>query len=755
MATFDELKQKLESSESYSGRREAVQALAQMANQRDRVVPLLKERLAVDDDHDIIEAIVEALEQMDALDDNVFGVLKDRISDSNSLVRHEVIRGLVKFQRRAREVVSLLKERLKTDESTYVLEEAVDVLKKLHALNSDEVISLLRRRLETDENPYVIRDMIKGLHQAGMTVEQMSRILARNPHFPKWSLHQWYDLWNSSVVRQVVEHTLRQRWWRLPIDFRRSFGPPWFWGKPWHHHCPECEMMWHHFVRLLERGGGRWQEAEWLIASMGRWWGSPRWHFARHDFEQLMSMRVEQNVIYEEQNVLRFRYLDAFATDRQGRPISEQALKDWGELLSTETEYDRVRDEISDLKRQQEDIIREAERQREGRALEPGEPLPQNLQGRWNEIAERLRRLEGDVEPGELQRLRRPLEEATEKLLPQLRERGVRFKVVEIEGVLGEYNFYERKVTLYPPMIELAADELSTQLHRSRQEVYDDLYTITEMHETAHATTHLGIDSNGRLWEQPEQGASELHELLAQFYTIQLIRRMKENRLEQVFLKLNERQPERYRYWQVLKDVPLEMVRDFLTGKRAGWFRWDLLTLAKKAAEIVGKAMPLLRTTMSQSGQFQAFVEGLRPILKRFEAASTRLELGEAAEAFIDHCEAQPFVHLLLQSALPRGLHSAVYRNLLLASTLVEGEPIKGSSLRLTVDQILAARTIALMQNDLVHRNTIVHHLRTVEELRALIEPEKVAEIILSQLPKEREKALEVVERLRKVIEQA
>jgi hypothetical protein len=706
MATFDELKQKLENSAWYE-RRDIVQKLARMENQRDRVVPLLKERLAVDDD--IIEEIVEALAQMDALDDDVFTVLKDRISDSKPQVRLGVIRGLAKFQPRAR----------------------------------DEVISLLRRRLEIDENPYVVRKMIIDLHQAGMTVEQMSRILARNPHFPKWSLREWYDLWHDSgIVRQVVEHTLRQRWWRMAADFRKGFDLPLFFVERCHH-CLRCEMMWHDFIRLLERGGGRRQEAEWLIASMGRWWGSPRWHFARHDFEQLMSLRVEQNVIYEEQNVLRFRYLDAFATDRQGRPISEQAPQDWGELLSTEAEFDRVRDEIADLKRQQEDIIREAERQREGRALEPGEPLPQNLQGRWNEIAERLRRLEGDVEPGELQRLRRLLEEATERLLPQLRERGVRFKVVEIEGVLGEYNFYERKVTLYPPMIELAADELSTQLHRSRQEVYDDLYTITEMHETAHATTHLGIDSNGRLWEQPEQGASELHELLAQFYTIQLIRQMKDDRLEQLFLKLNERQPERYRYWQVLKDVPLEMVRDFLTGKRAGWFRWDLLTLAKQAAEIVGKAMPLLRTTMSQSGQFQAFVEGLKPILKRFEAASTRLELGEAAAAFLDHCEAQPFVRSLLQSALPRGLHSAVYRKLLLTSTLVEGEPIKGPSLRLTIDQILDARTAALMQNDLVRRNEIVHRLRTIAELKQLtLSEDEYAEILLRQLPSEKSKII-------------
>lgn len=109
-------------------------------------------------------------------------------------------------------------------------------------------------------------------------------------------------------------------------------------------------------------------------------------------------------------------------------------------------------------------------------------------------------------------------------------------------------------------MIELCAHELAVVLHRKAQNVYDDLYTIVEMHETAHATTHLGLDANGTLWEHPEEGTSELHELLAQPYTIHLIQRLRERRLERLFLELNKKQPQRYCYWRCLEGVPLEMV---------------------------------------------------------------------------------------------------------------------------------------------------------------------------------------------------
>ena len=86
------------------------------------------------------------------------------------------------------------------------------------------------------------------------------------------------------------------------------------------------------------------------------------------------------------------------------------------------------------------------------------------------------------------------------------RERSVRFRAIEVEGVLGEYNLYERKVTLYPLMIELVAKDLASALGRQPESVHDDFYTITEMHETAHATTHLGMNADGTLWEHTEQG---------------------------------------------------------------------------------------------------------------------------------------------------------------------------------------------------------------------------------------------------------
>jgi hypothetical protein len=696
MPTFEELKAQLNSSD-WEERRDAAKALGSVTGEhREEAIRALKDRLYVENDYDVIKAIVKTLEQAKALD--------------------------------------------------------------------DEVVFLLRQRLGMEDRFYVIATIINVLHEkAGMTVEQMSRILSRNPHLLRWSLDDWHKLWHhGGVVRQVMEHTLYQCWWRLPPDFRKHwrFGLHNLWS--WFSHCPECcSLVRELIIEAFLRGDS---EVEWLIATMRRWWGSPWWYFARHDFEALMSLRVEQSVTYEEQNVLRFRYLDAFATDHQGRPLRDwirQFQQNWDELLQIEEQFDRVRDEISNLHRQQEEIIREAERRHEGEwRWERGEPprLPQDLQRRWDEVAERLRRLEGDEEPGELQRLHRALEEASQRLMPHLRERSVRFRVIEVEGVLGEYNFYERKVTLYPLMIELVAKDLAPALGRSTEDVYDDLYTITEMHETSHAATHLGIDSDGTLWEHPEQGTSELHETLAQFYTFQLLRSLKESHLEQVFLELNKRQPERYRFWQVLQGVPLELARQFLIDKRAGRFQRDLLSLAQEAAKVVGRAMPLLRTVLS-GREFRAFEDGLKVIIGKMKAAGTRWELSKAASEFLDFCEQYPFVHSLLEHAFPQGFPSPVQRQLLLASSLVEGEPIKASTLRLTIDQIKNACVAALMQNDLIVRNEIIHGLRAALELQELVQPgvtklEEIIRIIQSQLPSEREEALRIIDQLRNWVEQ-
>ncbi len=694
MADLQELIKQLQSG-SWSERWDAARRLALAApEERDEAVRALQERLAVEGDGDVIGAIVGALLQLGASEQEVYDLLARRLSDKSWSVRRGVVWGLTELQ------------------DPQIRRAAIKTLKK---------------RLAVEGNDNVIEAIVEALHDLGIGVEEMSRILSRNPNFssPYWWYHvRWHCV---GIFGQVIERLLHRRWWRLPAGVRKHFDSL-LWHEPWR--CPECRRIWDELLHLLERHGLGSREAERFIAT---WWGSPRWHFARSDFESLMSLRVEQSVIYEEQNILRFHFLNAFATDRQGRPIREwvrEFQEDWDRILETEEAFDRLRDEISKLRRQLDEILAEAERRREGRPLEPGERLPEDLQGRWNEITGLLHRLEGDVEePGELQRHRRPLEEATERLLPILRERGVRFQVIEVEGVLGEYNFFERKVTLYPPMIELTALDLASELGRPPEEVYDDLYTITEMHETAHATAHLGIDSDGLIWEHPQDGTSELHELLAQFYTIQLIRQLKMHDLEQVFLKLNEKQPERYRYWRVLEGVSLEKVRAFLTGQRTGLFRTEWLGKAKgespffalstDATAIVSKAMPLIRSVLSET-EFLNFAQRLDSALEEVEGAETRWELAEALENLLTVYESHPYILALLRMTLPFGWPTAEDRKLLLADLLVEGEPLQTPSLRLTMEQIRAARMAVLMQNDLVRRNTIIHQLRTAPELEKL-----------------------------------
>jgi len=513
-------------------------------------------------------------------------------------------------------------------------------------------------------------------------------------------------------------------------------------------------MLWHRLERLLEgRGRGR-DEAEWLIAAMGRWWGSPRWRFARHDFEALMSLRVEQNVTYEEVNTLRFCFLDTFATDRQERPIggwAQESLQrfqqDWGNLLRAEEAFDRVRDEISDLHRQQEEILQEAERRTEGEwHWEGGEPprLPEDLQGRWREIAERLRRLEGDEEPGELQRLRRPLEEATERLMPSLRERGVRFRFIEVEGVLGEYNFFERKVTLYPPMIELCAGELADALQRPSNEVFDDLYTITEMHETAHATAHLGLDSNDRPWQKLADSTPALHETIAQFYTFSLLERLEDRPLLDVFLKLNDKQPEPYTFWRYLQGIPLERVRVFLRYQREGHWRDDILTYAAQVADVLRHSAELLKGSLPDV-QWQAFDQGLQAIKERFARAGTLKDLCEAADALIAHCEAQPLVWTIIQATvgrhlppLPRRVPSPPgprrpgggppptrwERGLLMVAALCrDGRRVTGPTLRLSVEELRRRPEVSLTASALRPRDVVLEQLTLLAELRALASP--------------------------------
>jgi HEAT repeat protein len=121
MPTFEELKAQLNNSD-WKERRNAAKALGSVTGEhREEAIRALKDRLCVDDDHDIIKVIVETLEQTKALDDEVFEILRNRISEDSVFVRRAVIECLSKFQEHFQEVVPLLKQRLEVENERYVI----------------------------------------------------------------------------------------------------------------------------------------------------------------------------------------------------------------------------------------------------------------------------------------------------------------------------------------------------------------------------------------------------------------------------------------------------------------------------------------------------------------------------------------------------------------------------------------------------------------------------------------------------------
>ena len=698
----------------------------------------------VEPDEDCIYAIVATLIGNGGFDDKSFVALNSRLEEKFPKV-------LIKLARNAELLPSVYYIKIKP-----------------------VLVEYLSEQLSLADDIDITYELVEVLRRLNVTVERMVKLLQTNPKFPSmlpelaWRSNHWGS--NDPVLLEVVSGAAQGIWWRL---WPRKRKDQWWLSL---YNGPVVDFEWHMFFdefRSIFRFGEPvhpWRWTEEAALHLARALGSLRWRFAFPDFEKLMSLRVEANVIHEEVDTLRFRFLDAFGTDHEGRPISEwlrhrrSNRPEWlDSLLATENRFDDLRDEVANLRRRREEILKEAEKRWEGNHLrwsDEGHPeLPEDLQGEWRGIAQRLRELEGSIEePGELGRIRQELEKETREILPSLKGKGVRFRIVEVEGVLGEYDFVERKITLYTPMIELVADELAKSLGKPQREVQDGLASLVEMHETAHAVTHLGIDSNETLWAHPEQGSSELHEMLAQFYTRQLIRQIGDRHLEKIFLSLNQQQPERYKYWKYLEGVPLELVRVFLLTRRsqiggaqsAGMLHGfcDLLSLTEEAVQCVQKAMPLIASRMS--GQdLVAFKEGFVSLLGQIEKAQGRSLLYESLANLLGFLERWPIVRTLLQSFLPGGIPSASQRILLVADALTrEGGALPGSKLRLDVDQMRHAQTAMLFESELIRRNQMIEGLRFAEELHVVSLGDRVNNL-LAQLPSDYAEAERVLESLR------
>jgi hypothetical protein len=619
------------------------------------------------------------------------------------------------------DVVAALILRICEDSSYDVRSAAAESLVKLAPLGVEAIIPPLVRavrrfptsddclqsliRLAGEHAPHYVLAAFRGIPPSSRTdfMRQLFWICGRGElHAPAVLRHIWWHL--SASERQALEGYFYDRWfhdWLFHLRF---------------------EMLYERFRDLIRRA----RSEEEALARLRQAIGFPclRAFFNLTSMEDLTALRMDDLVGYEEVNVLRFAALMELATTRDGASL-EQVINEVSQsgeaarlLLEREAECDRLREEIALLRRRLRELLEEearllgeVEREERGRSLEDVEA---EIRQTGEEIEALNRRLDGEGEVP-LATLRR----ATERLLPVLRERGVTFRRLVIEGVLGEYDFVERKVTLYPPMIELAAQDLlpTAPSFSSVEELTAVLSTVVDIHETAHANLHLGKDSDGRQWVDPRQGSVALHEGLAQFYTLALIKQVGDKKLEEAFKALSAKQPEEYTLWSVLEPCSLESVRQFVLAQRSGQRLTTIFEVAAEASQAVAANREWLRKRTGE-GAWQAFIARLERIVPELEAAKSPLQFASACNELLEACDSLPAVRQLLDAILWNRFPSEQDRCLLQMAAICQKPPDPDAYSRTTLRAIsmkAAMMEVVLSPEEVGIRQDIRKAIETVK----------------------------------------
>lgn len=139
-----------------------------------------------------------------------------------------------------------------------------------------------------------------------------------------------------------------------------------------------------------------------------------------------------------------------------------------------------------------------------------------------------------------------------------------------ITGLLGDYHSTSGKVVLYNKAIELCADKLGL---RPRH-----VGSVTLIHETVHALTHVGRDLDGHMWrdfhlpaaEDPLFEPSPFHEAIAQYFTHRHLLDLHDPALLHAFETISARSTSVYRAWERLRHVAAEDVRSWFMSIRRG-----------------------------------------------------------------------------------------------------------------------------------------------------------------------------------------
>ncbi len=160
-------------------------------------------------------------------------------------------------------------------------------------------------------------------------------------------------------------------------------------------------------------------------------------------------------------------------------------------------------------------------------------------------------------------------------------------EIIAIDECLGVYRPRRKQIVLFQRGIAAAARILKCEA--------EDLQQVVRYHEWGHAVLHTGADKDGRECDIRNYNRIDerVHESLAQLVTLRAIeqnlrdsrnarvqRRWK--RIQDIFTKLEARQPSVYRGWRQLEKVPLPRLQKVLILVRRGtrFGEWEGLSAA-------------------------------------------------------------------------------------------------------------------------------------------------------------------------------
>lgn len=158
--------------------------------------------------------------------------------------------------------------------------------------------------------------------------------------------------------------------------------------------------------------------------------------------------------------------------------------------------------------------------------------------------------------------------ESTSGLRRLLGERLDRHQLVT-GGLLGQYDATGQLV-LYPKVIVAAAELLGVAPRYLKSVVFIHLSVLALAHKARDLDDQPGYGFAPPPPTGPDQRESPAHVSLAQCFAHRLIKRLEDPNLMAAFEKLSQYQPEAYRQWETMREVPLERLRVFLMRARGG-----------------------------------------------------------------------------------------------------------------------------------------------------------------------------------------